>query len=469
MDSSPVALPRRLVSQKKFVNAKHSHQLSVDSPLYDASEEDNTDDGSSIGAAQWPRGSAGSSSLIQGRVGHRSRGGISGQLGYSSRLAHIQDADSGRDSPTYDGDVESTIPPSSKSQHPATSTTVRVTAAADEGESTASSISIGLNVTAPTSPVSSTYPDPPSSAVSIGTQDAEFSPVEVDEDLAISTVSTNRRSSGNANVLPVAHAPGQPSPNVQKATPRMRDVGLPQSVYTAPDSVGRPALVSSSQAETPLNTGALTPGDIRKFVQRAIAGEEHRNYKINSPPVGRPVRIYADGVYDVFHFGHALQLRQAKLSFPSVHLIVGVCSDELCAQLKSRTLMSHFERLESVRHCRWVDEVVPEAPWVLDNSFLEKHTIDYVAHDEDPYAGSGGTKDIYQFIKDQGKFLPTQRTPGISTSDVIERFVVYYRQGEFDDKLEKMGRGELRARESQHGDSRSPDDTNPVTTGLSVH
>ena len=99
---------------------------------------------------------------------------------------------------------------------------------------------------------------------------------------------------------------------------------------------------------------------------------------------------------------HALQLRQAKLSFPSVHLLVGVCSDELCLQHKSRTLLSHFERLESVRHCRWVDEVVPEAPWVLDTEFLKKYAIDYVAHDEDPYAGSGGTKDIYQFIKDQG-------------------------------------------------------------------
>jgi len=170
---------------------------------------------------------------------------------------------------------------------------------------------------------------------------------------------------------------------------------------------------------------------------------------------------------------HALQLRQAKLSFPSVRLLVGVCSDELCLQHKSRTLLSHFERLESVRHCRWVDEVIPEAPWLLDNEFLEKHAIDYVAHDEDPYAGSAGTKDIYQFIKDQGwfrqfstvlgtidtflisgKFLPTRRTPGISTSDLIERLVVRYRLGEFDGKLEKLGHGELSARGSQYDDSR---------------
>lgn len=58
-------------------------------------------------------------------------------------------------------------------------------------------------------------------------------------------------------------------------------------------------------------------------------------------------------------------------------------------------------RCESVRHCKWADEVIPEAPWILTPEFVEKHEIDYVAHDEDPYAAAGHD-DVYTLIKREG-------------------------------------------------------------------
>lgn len=147
----------------------------------------------------------------------------------------------------------------------------------------------------------------------------------------------------------------------------------------------------------------------------------------------------------MFHFGHAKALEQAKKSFPEVYLLVGgmiyeiltlqmptqaltlsvVCSDEETHSRKGKTVMTDTERYESLRHCKWVDQVIPDAPWFVNQEFLDQHQIDYVAHDAEPYQSSE-SGDVYAFVKAQGKFLPTQRTDGISTSDLITRIVRDY-------------------------------------------
>lgn len=37
--------------------------------------------------------------------------------------------------------------------------------------------------------------------------------------------------------------------------------------------------------------------------------------------------------------------------------------------------------LEITQEIMWVDEVIPDAPWVVTLEFLDKHQIDFVAHD----------------------------------------------------------------------------------------
>ena len=102
------------------------------------------------------------------------------------------------------------------------------------------------------------------------------------------------------------------------------------------------------------------------------------------------VNGYSDSIL-TFTYSQSLQLRQAKLSFPQTHLIVGVLSDTERGQHNLFPLRPHLERCEIVRHCRWVDEVVPDAPWTLDEAYLERFKIDYVAVEE----GSTGVSNTF--------------------------------------------------------------------------
>lgn len=126
-------------------------------------------------------------------------------------------------------------------------------------------------------------------------------------------------------------------------------------------------------------------------------------------------------------YRHMRQLEQAKKAFDNVYLIVGVTGDDETQKRKGLTVLSGAERAETLRHCKWVDEVIPNCPWVVDPEFLEEHRIDYVAHDDLPYSADEGD-DIYSPIKAQGKFLVTQRTEGVSTTGIITRIVRDYDQ-----------------------------------------
>lgn len=132
-----------------------------------------------------------------------------------------------------------------------------------------------------------------------------------------------------------------------------------------------PCPVSSEKIEAT----KWTASQIQEYVKKNSG--EHCTAFENKVP-----RIYVDGSFDPFTVSHALHLRQAKLSFPKVHILVGVFSDQTIRQHGYNSSIPEEERYELVRHCRWVDEVVPEAPWKLSDNFLHQNRIDFVAIEE---------------------------------------------------------------------------------------
>lgn len=56
-------------------------------------------------------------------------------------------------------------------------------------------------------------------------------------------------------------------------------------------------------------------------------------------------------------------------------------------------------------------KVVRDAPWEYDEEFLEKHKIDFIAHDDIPYI-TEDCDDIYAMIKAKDMFVATERTEG---------------------------------------------------------
>jgi len=133
------------------------------------------------------------------------------------------------------------------------------------------------------------------------------------------------------------------------------------------------------------------------------------------------IRVWADGCYDMMHFGHANSLRQAKAY--GDYLIVGVHSDADINRHKGPTVMNEAERYEAVRSCKWVDEVVEGAPYVTDLDFVAKFDCDFVVHGDDITTDEHGN-DTYQAVKDAGKYKECKRTPGVSTTDLVGRMLL---------------------------------------------
>ena len=131
------------------------------------------------------------------------------------------------------------------------------------------------------------------------------------------------------------------------------------------------------------------------------------------------IRVYVDMVADLFHHGHVELLRQARGL--GDYLLVGVHADDAVLAHKRQPILTMEERVACVAGCRYVDEVLPNAPWITDRAWIEKHNIDLVVHGSD--YSQEDLIDTHSVPIEMGILRTVEYTPRISTTEIIRRIL----------------------------------------------
>jgi glycerol-3-phosphate cytidylyltransferase len=142
---------------------------------------------------------------------------------------------------------------------------------------------------------------------------------------------------------------------------------------------------------------------------------KHNSYNFSRK--SKPIRVYVDMVADLFHYGHVEFLRQAKQL--GDHLVVGICSDHDVKTYKRKPILSMEERMVSVKACRYVDEVLPDAPIRVTQEWIDDNNIDVVVHGDDFEPDKMAY--YYEVPIALNIFRTVPYTKGVSTSQLIKR------------------------------------------------
>jgi ethanolamine-phosphate cytidylyltransferase len=139
-------------------------------------------------------------------------------------------------------------------------------------------------------------------------------------------------------------------------------------------------------------------------------------------PNDNDVIVYIDGGFDLFHVGHIEFLKKAKQL--GTYLIVGLHDDAVITQVKGQgyPIMNVHERVLGVLSCRYVDDVVIGAPFVVTKDVLDSLGVHVVGHGT--VAEAAPKQDPYALAKDIGvyKQIESPRTD-LTTTEIVTRII----------------------------------------------
>lgn len=134
------------------------------------------------------------------------------------------------------------------------------------------------------------------------------------------------------------------------------------------------------------------------------------------------MRVYMDGVFDLFHRGHLEAIKKVRKDAGiDGTVIIGVVSDMDANSYKRLSIIEEDDRVEIVSNIKDVDEVIFPCPMSVTKEFIDKHQIDLVVHgfaDENDF---NKQKDFFKEIIDLGKFKVQEYYKGSSTTEIIKK------------------------------------------------
>ena len=146
------------------------------------------------------------------------------------------------------------------------------------------------------------------------------------------------------------------------------------------------------------------------------------------------MRVYLDGVFDLFHRGHLETFKYVKSdeflnsvnSESKVYLIVGVVSDIDCQTYKRKPIINDLDRVEIIKYNKLVDEVIFPCPLTITTDFIKKNDIDIVVHGFSNKNDFEKQKDFFKEPILLNKFKQINYYDKISTTQIINKIKKNY-------------------------------------------
>ncbi|ETV85816.1 hypothetical protein H257_02379 [Aphanomyces astaci] len=133
--------------------------------------------------------------------------------------------------------------------------------------------------------------------------------------------------------------------------------------------------------------------------------------------------VYVDGAWDMFHPGHVDILKLAKSQ--GDYLIVGVHNDGVVNKHRGLNypIMNLHERVLSVLGCRYVDDVLIDAPWEITKEMIASLRLKVVVHGSrrDGHDDPAEMAVHYKAARDAGIYVEVPSPRTLDVNDIVAR------------------------------------------------